>query len=346
MLCLYSKFNICHFNTIYQLLDDLAKNRIDKKKPRREGLTFIVDKMQGLDRENLEILAPLIDMVKIYGAYPLLMSESQLEKKIKFYHDFNILVSTGSTITEYAIMESSFDKFVKESAKVGFDIIEVGENNIDLKIEQKKKIVDTILSFNLDFHWKIGKKDPHHQIGIDKTLSKVEEALNIGANKVILEANEGINVGIYDERGLIKWNFVAALTSKYPPNTFIFEAPLETQQSALIAEFGPRVNLAEIHHDVVASVESQRRGFLSKASFGVSILHKEPEGGPASKFIYYIIKTKHPIEQAELVRLTRLPRRTVQSAVDELKEQGLITEKNSLDDARRRIYYPIQSDWI
>lgn len=165
MLCLYRKFNICHFNTIYQLLDDLAKNRIDKKKPRREGLTFIVDKMQGLDRENLEILAPLIDMVKIYGAYPLLMSESQLEKKIKFYHDFNILVSTGSTITEYAIMESSFDKFVKESAKVGFDIIEIGENNIDLNIEQKKKIVDTILSLNLDFHWKVGKKDPRHQIG-------------------------------------------------------------------------------------------------------------------------------------------------------------------------------------
>ena len=68
--------------------------------------------------------------------------------------------------------------------------------------------------------------------------------------------------------------------------------------------------------------------------------------GIAYVLSYYIIKTKHPIEQAELVRLSRLPRRTVQSAIDELKEQGLISEKNSLDDARRRIYYPIQSDWI
>ena len=321
MLCLYRKFNICHFNTYYQLLDDLAINRIDKKKPRKEGLTFIVDKMQGLDRENLEILAPLIDMVKIYGAYPILMSESQLERRIKFYHDFNILVSTGSTITEYAIMESSFDKFVKESAKVGFDIIEIGENNIDLNIEQKKKIVDTILSLNLDFHWKIGKKDPRHQIGIDKTLSKVEEALNIGANKVILEANEGINVGIYDERGLIKWNFVAALTSKYPPNTFIFEAPLETQQSALIAEFGQRVNLAEIRPNFVAPIELQRLGIVSKAAYGIPYLRNAPEGGPASKFIHYIIKTNHPIEQSDLISLTHLPRRTIQSAIEELKEQ-------------------------
>ena len=128
--------------------------------------------MQGLDRENLEILAPLIDVVKIYGAYPLLMSESQLERRIKFYHDFNILVSTGRTITEYAITESTLEKFVRQAAKVGFDIIEIGENNIDLNIEQKKKITDTILSTNLDSHWKIGKKDPSHQIGIDKTLVK------------------------------------------------------------------------------------------------------------------------------------------------------------------------------
>jgi hypothetical protein len=32
-------------------------------------------------------------------------------------------------------------------------------------------------------------------------------------------------------------------TSKYPPSTFIFESPVESQQSALIAEFGQRVNL-------------------------------------------------------------------------------------------------------
>ena len=103
------------------------------------------------------------------------------------------------TITEYAIMENSFERFVVEAAKVGFDIIELGENNIDLNFEQKEKIIDFIQSRNLKYHWKIGKKDPRHQIGIDKTLSKVEEAMKIGgADKVVVEANEGIDVGIYD----------------------------------------------------------------------------------------------------------------------------------------------------
>jgi phosphosulfolactate synthase len=55
--------------------------------------------------------------------------------------------------------------------------------------------------------------------------------------------------------GSIKWNFVGALTARYPPNTFVFEAPFEFQQSALIAEFGQRVNLVEIRSDAITPIE-------------------------------------------------------------------------------------------
>jgi phosphosulfolactate synthase len=328
------------------LLNGLVKNRIDSKKPRKDGLTYIIDKFQGLDKENFELISPFIDVVKVYGALPLLISETSFKKKIKFYHDFDVRVSTGSTITEFAILEDSLDRLVKEAATIGFDIIEIGENNVELDIEQKRKITDRITSYNLEFHWKVGKKDPRHQLSIEETLSKIHEGIKMGSNKIILEANQGTNVGIYDDKSLIKWNFVGALTAKYPPSTFVFEAPFEIQQSALIAEFGQRVNLAEINPDFVALVESQRRGFLSKAAFGLSYLRKEPEGGPAAKFIYYIIKTKPYIDQSELMNLSHLPRRTVQGAVDELKRQGLIIERNNLDDARKKVYNPIHSDWL
>jgi phosphosulfolactate synthase len=300
-----------------------------------------------MDKENLEVFSSYIDIVKIYNVIPLLIPEAALEKKIKFYHEFDIQISTGSTFTELAILENLFDKFVKEAARLGFDIIEIAENNIHLDIEQKKKIVNIILSNGLNFHWKVGRKDPRHRLGVEDTLSKIDEAITkIGSEKVVIETNEGVNVDIYDERGSVKWNFVGALTSKYPPPKFIFEYPIESQQSALIAEFGQRVNLAGINPDVIASVESQRRGFMSKASFGVSYLRKEPESGPASKFIYYIIKTKNPIDQSELISLSHLPRTTIQNAIEELKNQGLIVERNSLDDARKRVYTPIHSDWL
>jgi phosphosulfolactate synthase (CoM biosynthesis protein A) len=145
---------------------------------------------------------------------------------------------------------------------------------------------------------------------MDKILEKIEEATkidktigsssnNLNGNmftstrsstensttdqKIVVEANEGVNVGIYDEKGSIKWGTVGALTSKLPPSKFIFETPLESQQSALIAEFGQRVNLAEIRPNLVAPIELQRLGIVSKATYGISYLRKTPEGVPASK---------------------------------------------------------------
>lgn len=328
------------------MLEEYAKNRIDGKKPRNEGRTYIIDKLEGLDKENLEVLAPFVDAVKIYGVLPLLISEEILKKKIKFYHDHNIKVSTGSTISEYMVSENVFEKFAEETAKMGFDIIEIGENNTHLNFEQKRKLTESVLAKELDVQWKVGKKDPRHQLPLDVTLAKIEEAVKLGSDKVVLEANEGINVGIYDEKGVIRWNFVGALTAKFPPSTFIFEAPLESQQSALIAEFGQRVNLAEVRIEAASAVESQRRGFPTKSAFSVSNLSKNPEGSPAAKFVYFVMKSKHPIDQVELMNMTNLPRRTVQSAVEELKSQGLIIERSSLDDARKKLYTPIQSEWL
>ena len=269
------------------LLHSSIKERVDNVKPRKEGLTYTIDKLQGLDKENFEIISPFIDVVKIYGTLPLLIPDVILAKKIRFYHDFGILVSTGSTITEYSYTERLFEDFIIEAARIGFDIVEIGENNIDLKIEEKEKIVETVRATGMRLHWKLGKKDHRHQLGTDKILEKIEEAIrvmkprgNTGGDrngidtensgvfhesKIVIEANEGIGVGIYDERGAVKWGLVGAITSKYPPSRFIFEAPLETQQSALIAEFGQRVNLAEIHPNFVSSVELQRRGMISKA---------------------------------------------------------------------------------
>jgi phosphosulfolactate synthase len=244
------------------------------------------------------------------------------------------------------IAENAFEKFVGEAAKIGFDIIEIGENSSNLNLEQKRKITESILAKELDVQWKVGKKDPRHQLTLDITLAKIEEAVKLGSDKVVLEANEGINVGIYDEKGFIRWNFVGALTAKFPPSTFIFEAPLESQQSALIAEFGQRVNLAEVRIEAASAVESQRRGFPTKAAFSVYNLSKNPGGSPAAKFVYFVMKSKHPIDQVELMNMTNLSRRTVQSAVEELKLQGLIIERSSLDDARKKLYTPVQFEWL
>ncbi len=201
-------------------------------------------------------------------------------------------------------------------------------------------------SHDLRYQWKIGKKDPRRQLILDETIKSINEAFEINHKKIILEANLDFNVGIYDEKGDIKWNILSAITSKISTNNIIFESPLEVQQAVLIAEFGQRVNLAEIKLENAVSIESQRRGFLSKSSFSINPVKKGPEGSPATKFIYYIIRNMRSVEQSKLIFMTNLSRRTVQTSIEELRNQGLIIEKNSLEDTRKKIYNLVKDEWI
>ena len=58
----------------------------DSKKPRKEGLTSIVDRFQVLDKENFEALCGYIDIVKIHNVIPVIIPETVLE-----YEPVNVL---------------------------------------------------------------------------------------------------------------------------------------------------------------------------------------------------------------------------------------------------------------
>ena len=43
------------------MLTESIKARVDSKKPRQEGLTYIIDKLEGLDKENFEAKIDLLN---------------------------------------------------------------------------------------------------------------------------------------------------------------------------------------------------------------------------------------------------------------------------------------------
>jgi (2R)-phospho-3-sulfolactate synthase (ComA) len=63
------------------MLNELNKDSVDSKKPRKEGLTCIVDRLQSIDKENLEVLSSHIDIVKIYNVIPTLNPKSCFRKE-------------------------------------------------------------------------------------------------------------------------------------------------------------------------------------------------------------------------------------------------------------------------
>ena len=311
----------------------------EKGKKRTNGITHILDRLEApLPEEWLPLAAPYIDIVKIGWGLPLLFPREAIRRRIHQYHQQSLEVSTGGTLLEFAIRHGRAGKFVGEAKDLGFDIVEVSEGVIDLTLEQVEQMVDLVRGAGLEVLVEVGKKDVQHQYSLRETMGRLLHARKLSPRKVILESREsGKGVGIYDENGGIKWDWVHAITASMSAEDIIFEAPREEQQIALIKELGSEVNLGNVALDTVFPLASQRLG-LRGDTFGLPVHKALPGGSPAAKFVYYLIENHHGLEQGEIVTISRLPRRTVQLAVKELERQGLIVEGISLRDARRREY--------
>ena len=62
----------------------LTLDRTDNEKPRLEGITSIIDKLQPLDIENFKNIVSFVDLVKIPQSCFLLYSPTELERRINF----------------------------------------------------------------------------------------------------------------------------------------------------------------------------------------------------------------------------------------------------------------------
>jgi phosphosulfolactate synthase len=307
-------------------------------RPRKTGLTHVLDRLDPLSAEWLRPLARYIDVVKIGWGLPLLLPREEVRKRIRFYHDLGVEVSTGGTLLEYAVARDRASAAISEAKELGFDIVEVSDGVIELAPTQIAKLAEEVRSHRLDVFIEVGKKNPQHQLSLRETLDRIGHALSLHPRKVIIESREsGKGVGIYDGEGAIKWDWVRAIVADHPPEELIFEAPQEHQQIALLKELGSETSLGNISLLSVAPLASERLG-LRGDTFGSIRSSRSVKGPPATKFLYFLLETYRGLDQSELVRLSRLPRRTVQSGLDSLRRQGLVREGVSLVDSRRREY--------
>lgn len=59
---------------------------------------------------------------------------------------------------------------------------------------------------------------------------------------------------------------------------------------------------------------------------------------PSARLVYIVLEIDGELDQGELVDRTFLSSRSVRRAVDDLEDEGLIEERVSAEDARRRLY--------
>jgi phosphosulfolactate synthase len=307
-------------------------------RPRVTGLTHVLDRLGPLGPEAMGLLAPYIDVAKIGWGLPMLLPRDAVRDRIRAYQAQGIEVSTGGTLLEYAVTHERGPEFLDDARALGFDLVEISSGVIELSAAQVERLARLARERSLGVLIEVGKKDPHYQLSLKETIGQIAHARSLEPRKVILESREsGRGVGIYDSEGAIKWDWVRAIVAEHPKEELLFEAPLEPQQIELVRELGADVNLGNVAPASVAALASQRRG-LRGETLGTIRTGKAVEGPPAAKFLYFLLETYHGLDQTQLAQMSRLPRRTVQSALESLRQKGLVQEYVSLHDSRRREY--------
>ncbi len=306
-------------------------------RPRPTGLTHVLDRLEGRPPEGLEMIAPYIDVVKIGWGLPMLLARERLRERLRVYHDAGLLASTGGTLLEYAVTHEREAQMLDEARDLGFDLIEISSGIIEFSPGQLERLADQVTRRGLQYFIEVGRKDPKHQLSLKETIAQIAHARGLRPYRVIIEARAGRGVGIFDGEGAIKWDWVRALLSEHPREDLLFEAPFETQQVQLLQELGAETNLGNVEFASVASLATERLG-LRGETFGTIRRTRTVRGPPAAKFLYFLLETYRGLDQTQLAQMSRLPRRTVQSALDSLRRQGLVQEAVSLHDSRRREY--------
>jgi phosphosulfolactate synthase len=310
----------------------------ERPKPHDSGQTMVLDRLAYSPTETIELLGDYADVVKIGWGLPFLLEEQKLAERVRSYRKSGASVSNGGTLLEICISRGKEAVALGRLAKAGFDTIELSEGVVDVPARVKKEVAEFAHSKGLRLCVEVGRKNPKNQLSLEETASRVEASFDLDPSLVIVEGREtGRSVGIYDDGGQVKWDWVARLEKTSDQGKLMFEAPLETQQTELIIHVGPQVNLGNVDMRSVGALETQRRG-LRGDTFGVLPGSKRISGGPAAKFLYFVVSAHGPVDQGRLVRLTGLNRRTVQESLKGLIRQGAVREGSDPNDLRRRIY--------
>lgn len=236
------------------------------EKPRKEGLTMVMDKGLSLRQAEdfIDASSNYADIVKFgFGTSSI---TSQLEEKIKLYKSAGIKPYFGGTLFEAFIVRKQFNDYLKLIEKYKLDLAEVSDGSIvinhDEKCEYIRKLskVCTVMS-------EVGSKEEGIFISPAKWINFMTKELEAGSWKVIAEGRESGSVGIFKPNGAPHTILINKIIAKVPAEKILWEAPVKKQQVWFINLFGHNVNLGNIAPNEVIPLETLRVGLRGDTFF-------------------------------------------------------------------------------
>jgi len=242
---------------------DPVKGRKDK--PRKTGLTMVLDKGLGLNELDDILLmgGEYIDFIKFSFGTSFVCPLEVVKKKIEKIKKWSIKVFPGGTLFEIAVTQNKINEYLFKAKQLGFNAVEISNGSITYDGNLRKEVIGKARDLGFMVLTEVGKKDKAKSLPVKSMVNQLKSDIKNGAGLVIIEAREsGKNISIYEEDGSVntgKFEKLYKGIGNWEEN-ILWEAPLKKQQVFMIKKFGPNVNLGNINAGEVNSLETLRRG--------------------------------------------------------------------------------------
>lgn len=228
-------------------------------KPRREGITMVMDKGLSLEeaKQFIENAIPHVDIVKL--GFGTAYVTPKLREKIDLYQSNGIPVYFGGTLMEAFLIRNQIKEYISLCKDYGIQYMEVSDGSITIPHAEKCGYIEKLSAIGTVLS-EVGSKDAAHIIPPYKWIELMSAELSAGASWVIAEAREAGNVGIYRGSGEVREGLVQEILTKIPGEKILWEAPQKAQQLYFIELLGCNVNLGNIAPSEIIALEAMRVG--------------------------------------------------------------------------------------
>jgi phosphosulfolactate synthase len=235
-------------------------------KPRNSGITMVMDK--GLSIREAEdfmsVGSEYTDYVKLGFGTSLITPG--FEKKIAIYKKAGAKPYFGGTLFEAFIIRNMFREFIDFLDKHEIEVVEVSDGSYDFEHKRKLEYINKLTERGTVIS-EVGSKKKNVVYTPEEWVAMMKAELGAGSVKVIAEARESGTIGIYNEDGSINNEIICGIAEHVKLENVIWEAPLKSQQSWFIKNFGANVNLGNIAPHEIIPLESLRLGLRGDTFF-------------------------------------------------------------------------------
>ena len=259
-----------------------------QSKPRTRGVTEIRGPYYTAMgprylRDVLETMGEHVDALKFAGGSFTLMPERALREILDTAHEHDVLVSTGGFI-EHVLTQGpqATDRYIKEVARLGFDILEVSSGFISIPADDILRLVDRVQRAGLKAKPEVGiqfgaggattpaELAQEGTRDVSYAIDLARRCLDAGAYMIMIES-EGITEDVTSWRTDVP----AAIARELGLEKVMFEAAEPEVFGWYVKNYGPEVNLF-VDHSQIVQLECLRRGIWgTKSLWGRIVTYPE-----------------------------------------------------------------------